>query len=683
MTIKYPKTKKINQTDNYFGIKVSDPYRWLEDENSAKTKKWVESQNKLTSSYLSKIPYRENIKNRLKEVFDCTTYSAPFRKGKYYFFEKTTGLQNQSVIYYQKGLSGKPKIFLDPNKFSKDGTVAVNLSGFSKDRKYAAYSHASAGSDWNTTQIMEVSSRKILPDKLEWIKSWFKAAWKGNGFYYSRYDKPEKGKEYSQRNEHQKLYYHTLGTKQENDRLVYEDKKHPLRYYYPQTTTDERFLIIYTSEGTQGYELRYKDFKENKSLKLLFKGFNYNYSVVDNIKDKLLILTNYKAPSYKLILVDPKKPQEKFWKNVIPEANEALQYISSVGGKLFAIYLHNATSKAYVFSKDGKEKKEIKLPGIGSTYGFYGEKNDKNIFYTFTSFIHPQTIYKYDIKTNKSTLYKKTDIKFNPSEYVEKQIFYKSHDGTKIPMFIMHKKGINKNKNNPVYLYGYGGFNYSITPEFISNRIILLEQGVIIAEPSLRGGGEYGEKWHQDGMLLKKKNTFKDFIAAADYLIKEGYTSKKKIAIAGASNGGLLVGACMTMRPDLFGVCLPAVGVMDMLRFNKFTVGWGWVVEYGSVDDKKNFQNLYSYSPLHNIRNKTAYPATFITTADHDDRVIPAHSFKFTATLQEKNIGENPILIRIETKAGHGAGKPLSKIIEEKTDEFSFTFYNLGVKPTY
>ena len=680
--LNYPKSKKIKQIDNYFGTKIEDPYRWLEDENSPATKKWVREQNTLTFLYLKKIPFRNKIKKRLEHVLNYTSYTAPYRQGQYYFFRKKTGLQNQSVIYYQKGLEEKPEVFLDPNTFSKDGTVAVNLSNFSKDRKYAAYSYASSGSDWNTLQIKEVATKKTMDDKLEWIKAWFGVAWKDDCFYYSRYEKPKKGKEYTQKNEYQKLYCHKLGTKQGKDILFFEDKKHPLRYYYPQTTIDERFLIVYVTEGTQGYELYYKDFKENEKLKLLFKGFNYNYLVVDNIDDKLLVLTNFKTPNYKLVLVDPKNPKSSNWKTIIPESTDFLQEVASVGGKLFATYLHNAASKVFVISFDGKEKKELILPSIGSVYGFFGEKDDKVIFYTFTSFINPQTIYKYSIKENKSEFYKTTDIAFDPKDYIEKQIFYKSYDGTKIPMFIMHKQGIKITNDSPCYLYGYGGFNVSITPEFIASRIPLLEQGVVIAEPNIRGGGEYGEKWHRAGMKLKKQNVFDDFICAAQYLIKNKYTSSKKIAIAGGSNGGLLVGACMTKRPDLFAVSLPAVGVMDMLRFQKFTVGWGWVVEYGSSDNEKEFKVLVKYSPLHNLK-ENEYPATFITTADHDDRVVPAHSFKFAATLQEKNKNTNPTLIRIATKAGHGAGKPLSKIIEEKADEWTFFLENVKIKPQY
>lgn len=675
--INYPKTKKIRHIDDYFGTKVEDPYRWLEDDNSKETKKWVDEQNKLTNEYLEKVPFRKQIKNDLENLFNFERSSSPYQAGEYIFFNKNSGLQNQSVIYYQKGLKGKSKVFIDPNKLSKDGTVAVNLLNTSKDKKYIAYSIAESGSDWKKIKIKEVAGGKNLEDELSWIK-FSGVAWKDNGFYYSRYKKPEIGKELSAQSVNQKIYYHKLGEKQENDKLIFEDEKHPLRYLYAATTEDERFLIIYISEGTHGYEVYYKDLQKDKDFKLLFKGFKNNYSIIDNDNEKLLIQTNQRAPKYKVILFDTKT---KKIRDLIPEKKNLLESCWPSGGKLLTHYLKDSTSRIFVYGINGELENEIELPTLGLATGSWGNKDDKFNFYTFTSFTCPTTIYKYDLKTKKSDVFKKADFKLNPNDFEMKQGFYKSFDGTKIPMFIVYKKGVKLDGENPTYLYGYGGFNISLYPYFSPVLMYLFSKGIIYAQPTLRGGGEYGEKWHEEGMLLKKQNVFNDFIAAAEFLIKQKYTTSAKLAIAGGSNGGLLVGAAITQRPDLFKVTLPAVGVMDMLRFHKFTVGWGWVEEYGSSDEKKHFKNLYSYSPLHNIKNKTKYPATLITTADHDDRVVPAHSFKFAATLQEKNGSNNPMLIRIDTKAGHGTGKPLSKIIEEWADELSFFFYNINCKP--
>lgn len=679
MKITYPKTKKVSQIDDYFGTKVSDPYRFLEDENSKDTKKWIKMQNKLTSSYLDKISYRKRVKKDLKKFLNYERYSEPFKVGNYYFFYKNSGLQNQSVIYYQKGLSGKPKIFIDPNKMSRDGTAAVNLGTYSKDKRYVTYAVSEAGSDWSTIRVVEIATKKILPDKIRWVKAWIGAAWKGNGFYYSGYDAPKRGMELTQRNENQKVFYHKLGQNQKKDNLVFSDDNHPLRYLSPQTTRDERFLIIYISEGTHGYELRLKDLETNQSnFKLLFKGFKYNYFVVDNLEDKLLVTTNNGASNYKGVLVDPKKPNQKYWQEIIPEGRDALEQATLIGGKIIATYLKDAAGSAYQFDTNGKAEREIKLPDLGSVTGFYGERDDKFTFYTFSSFNYPQTIFKYDLKTGKSSLFKKIKLPFKTTGFQVREIFYKSRDGTKIPMFIVCKKGLKMNSQNPVYLYGYGGFAISMTPFFSPFVSFMVNNGFIYALPCIRGGGEYGERWHKDGMLSKKQNVFDDFIAAGQYLINNNYTSADKLVIAGGSNGGLLVGACITQKPDLFKVALPAVGVLDMLRFHKYTVGWGWTVEYGSSDNRKQFEYLYKYSPLHNIKNGVNYPATFITTADHDDRVVPAHSFKFAATMQKKHKGENPILIRIETKAGHGRSNALNKRIETFTDEFAFTMKNLG-----
>ena len=679
----YPVTAKSDQIDDYFGVKVSDPYRWLENDTAEDVKKWVTEENKVTFGYLEKIPFRNKIKERLTDIFNYPKYSNPFRAGEYYFFSKNDGLQNQSVIYYQKGLDGKPEVFLDPNTMSSDGTAAVSLLGFSKDKKYVAYAINQSGSDWQTIYVMEVATKKLMSDKLDWVK-FSGASWKDNGFYYARYDAPPKGKEFSQKNEYHKIYYHRLGDTQDKDVLVYENKNKPLRYYGASVTEDERFLIIYVSEGTDGTEMYYKDLQSNqKDFGLLFAGFEDNYSVINNIGDKLLVQTDAGAPNQRVVLVDPKNPKKENWKDVIPEKPELLESAATGGGKLFVSYLKDVTTHVYQYSLEGNLEHEIALPALGSAFGFSGDKDDVLIFYTFTSFTYPPTIYKYNIASGKSDIWQKSDVKFNPDEYETKQVFYNSKDGTKVPMFLVYKKGIKLDGNNPTLLYGYGGFNISLTPSFSTSRLILLENGGVFALANIRGGGEYGEKWHEAGKLLKKQNVFDDFIAAAEYLIKEKYTSSSKLAIQGGSNGGLLVGACMLQRPDLYRVAFPAVGVMDMLRYHKFTVGWGWAVEYGSSDSLENFKNLYAYSPLHNIKEGVEYPATMVTTADHDDRVVPAHSFKFIATLQERYKGNRPQLIRIDVKAGHGAGKPTSKIIEEQADIWSFMFYNMGITPIY
>ena len=679
--IQYPATEKVDQTDDYFGVKISDPYRWLEHDTAANVGQWVNAQNQVTQKYLANIPFRDAVKKRLEQIWNYPKYSAPFKEGEYYFFYKNDGLQNQSVLYYQKGLNAEPEVFLDPNTLSADGTVALSGITFSKNHKYAAYTVSESGSDWQQIYVMEVATKKLLSDQVKWVK-FSNASWRGNGFYYSRYDAPAKGKEFSTQNQYQKVYYHTLGTAQEKDELVFEDKEHPLRYFFAQVTDDERYVIVYASEGTHGTELYAKDMDTNsQGFQLICKGFENNYSVIDNVGNKLLVHTDYGAPNYRLVSIDPRQTHSSSWKTIIPEKPELLEGVNSAGGKLFASYLKDASSKVYQLSIDGKTENEIKLPAIGSAGGFSGEKTDKELFYTFTSFTYPTTIYRYTIATGKSEVFRKSEVKFSIDDYVTKQIFYTSKDGTKVPMFIVHKKGLVMDGNNPTYLYAYGGFNISLTPSFSAKMMVFLENGGIYAMPNLRGGGEYGENWHKGGMLEKKQNVFDDFIGAAEYLIKEKYTSSQKLAIAGGSNGGLLVGAVMTQRPELFKVALPAVGVMDMLRYHKFTIGWGWAVEYGSSDKQEQFNYLIKYSPLHNLKEGINYPATLVTTADHDDRVVPAHSFKFAATLQEKHKGNNPVLIRIESKAGHGAGKPTSKQIEEAADIWSFVWYTMGVTP--
>ncbi|MDQ1089677.1 prolyl oligopeptidase [Siphonobacter sp. SORGH_AS 1065] len=679
-SLNYPKTRKDDTVrDQYFGTSVADPYRWLENDTSAATKAWVVEQNRLTTQYLEKIPFRHTIKKRLEALWNYPKYGAPFRIGSYYFFSKNDGLQNQAVIYYQKGLTSQPEVFLDPNKLSTDGTVTAGFAGFSHDHKYAALSINRAGSDWQEMEVMEIATRKKTKDQLNWLK-FSGAAWYKDGFYYSRYDEPKSGEELSAANRFHKIYYHRLGTAQSEDQLVFEDKEHPLRYFFAQTTEDDRFLIINSSEGTDGSEIWVKDLsKGQKDFTLLFKGFDHNYSVIDNIGGKLLVHTNEKAPNYRIVLVDPSTKQQQ---DFVAEKPEKLESAGTGGGKLFVNYLKDASDRIFQYDlKNGKLDHSVELPGLGSSSGWGGNKDDKEIFYVFTSFLYPSTIFKYTIATGKSELFRKSEVKFNPADYETKQVFFPSKDGTKVPMFLTYKKGLKLDGTAPTLLYAYGGFNVSLTPAFSTSNIILLENGGIYAQANLRGGGEYGESWHKGGMLEKKQNVFDDFIAAAEYLEKEKYTSKERLAISGGSNGGLLVGAVMTQRPDLFKVAFPAVGVMDMLRFHQFTVGWGWVVEYGSsAQSKESFENLYRYSPLHQLKAGTAYPATMVTTADHDDRVVPAHSFKFAATLQEKHQGTNPVLIRIETSAGHGAGKPTAKIIEEQADKWAFMFENMGIK---
>lgn len=685
IAVNYPATAQdTTVNDNYHGTWVKDPYRWLEFDTAANVEAWVSEQNKATFGYLDQIPFRNKIKTRITEIFNYPKYSSPFREGEYYFFSKNDGLQNQSVIYYQKGLDGTPMVFLDPNKMSADGTSAVSLLGASKDSKYMAYATNEAGSDWQQINIIEIATLKKLDDELKWVK-FSGAAWKGDGFYYSRYDAPEKGKEFSNKNEFHKVFFHKIGTPQSQDQLVYENKNVALQYYGAQTTEDERFLLINISQGTDGSEILCKDLSANqKDFQLILKGFDDNGYVVNNVGDNLLLQTDKDAPNQKVVLVDPKNPGTENWKEVIPEKPELLEGTSTAGGKLFTTYLKDVTTRAYQYDLTGKLEKEIQFPSLGTAGGFGGRAEDKSIFYTFTSFTYPATIYKYDIASGTSEVFRKSEVKFSPEDYETKQVFFPSKDGTKIPMFIVHKKGLVLDGTNPTLLYGYGGFNVNLTPSFGASRLILLENGGVFAMVNLRGGGEYGVEWHENGRLFKKQNVFDDCIAAAEYLIKEKYTSSERLSLQGGSNGGLLVGAVVNQRPELFKVAFPAVGVMDMLRFHKFTVGWGWAVEYGSSDSLDHFNNLFKYSPLHNINAAVEYPAMMVTTADHDDRVVPAHSFKYIATLQEKRKdNKNPLLIRVDVNAGHGAGKPISKTIDEITDIYSFLFYNMGVTPVY
>jgi prolyl oligopeptidase len=684
-----PVAHKDSVEDNYFGTLIADPYRWLENDTAPEVADWVVQQNKATFHYLEQIPIRNEIKTRLTEIWNYEKFNTPFKEGDYWYFGKNNGLQNQYVIYRTKNLqeASKAEVFLDPNQFSEDGTVSLASLSFSKDHKFAAVGLAKSGSDWNELFVLDVTTLKKTTDKIEWVK-FSGATWFNNGFYYSRYDAPAKGKDFSNRNEFMKIYYHQLGSDQSKDVLVYEDKKHPLRYFNANITEDERFTFINISEGTSGNEVLIREnFPAQKitiqnrpnDFKLLCKGFANNFSVVGNDGDQILVVTDLNAPKYKLVAIDIKNTDQKFWKTIIPEGKDLLEGVVTAGGDLIASYLVDASTRLRHYDLKGNLKKEIELPGIGTASTSGCKANESVIAYTYVSFTEPGKIKFYDLKNQQQQDWgAKPNYKFDPTQFETKQVFYTSKDGTKVPMFIIHKKGIKLDGNNPTLLYGYGGFNINLTPSFSVSRVMFLERGGVYAIANLRGGGEYGEEWHQAGMLNKKQNVFDDFIAAAEYLIAEKYTNKNKLAINGGSNGGLLVGACMTQRPELFKVAIPAVGVLDMLRYHKFTIGWGWAVEYGSSDNKEQFEYLLKYSPLHNVKDSVSYPATLIMTADHDDRVVPAHSFKFAATLQEKPVSvDKPILIRIDTKAGHGAGKPTTKLIEDATDMYSFILWNL------
>jgi prolyl oligopeptidase len=680
--IQYPVTKKVEQVDDYFGVKVADPYRWLEDDTAEDVKQWIQAENAVTFDYLGKIPFRDKIKARLQEIYNYPRYSAPFRAGEYYFFYKNDGLQNQSVCYIQKGLDGTPAVFLDPNQLSPDGTVRASILSVSKDNRYAAVSRGEAGSDWSEIRVMEIPSGKELPDVVRWVK-FSGAAWRGDGFYYSGFSQPAPGQELQAKNEYQKVFYHRLGDPQEKDLLILEDKKRPLLYFGADVSEDETMLFLTISEGTSGNALMVQDLTKKKAdVELLVKGFEFDSAAIDTAPGGVLVYTNAGAPNYRVVLIDPKNPAPESWKTVIPERDVPLIGAEDTAGYLFCGYLQDASSRYYQYNLEGSLVREIQLPALGSASGFGGKRDEKVLFYTFTSFTYPPTIYKFDPATGASEVFRKSEVRFNPDDYETQQVFYTSKDGTRVPMFIVAKKGLERNGKNPTLLTGYGGFNISLTPTFNASNIVLLENGGIFAQPSLRGGGEYGESWHKAGMLLNKKNVFDDFIGAAEYLINEGYTSRDFLAIQGGSNGGLLIGAVMTERPELFRVCIPQVGVMDMLRYHKFTVGWGWVVEYGSSDEEAYFKYLYSYSPLHNLKPGICYPATLVTTADHDDRVVPAHSFKFSAALQADQSCPKPVLIRIETRSGHGASN-VTKAIDLLTDIWSFVFKNMGIEPIY
>ncbi|UOR04155.1 prolyl oligopeptidase family serine peptidase [Hymenobacter aerilatus] len=677
-TLPYPQTKKVDTETTYFGTNVADPYRWLEDDQAADTKAWVQAENKVTQNFLGQIPYREAINKRLETLWNYEKYGAPFKEGKYTYFSKNTGLQSQSVLYRQIG-NGAPEVFLDPNQFSKDGTTSLAGLNFSKDGSLAAYQISEGGSDWRKVIVLKTADKAIVGDTLKDVK-FSGLAWKGNdGFYYSSYDKPKEGSQLAGLTQYHKLYYHKLGTPQSQDKLIFGGDKTPRRYIGAYLTEDERFLVITAANTTTGNELYVQDLSKAGSaiVPVVADEKNQN-SIVENVGSKLYIHTNLNAPNFRLVTVDAAKPTSANWKDLIAETKNVLD-ISTVGGKLFAHYLKDATSLIEQYDLNGKKEHAIDLPSVGSAGGFGGKREEKETYYTFTSYIYPPTIFKYDIATGKSTVYKKPNVQFDPTKYESKQVFYPSKDGTKVPMIITYKKGTVMNGKNPTLLYAYGGFGVNLTPAFSTSNILLLENGGIYAVPNLRGGGEYGETWHLAGTKLNKQNVFDDFIAAAEYLMQNKYTSKDYLAISGGSNGGLLVGAVMTQRPDLCKVAFPAVGVLDMLRYNKFTAGAGWAYDYGTAEDSKEmFEYLYKYSPYHALK-PASYPATMVTTADHDDRVVPAHSFKFASRLQEMQKGSAPVLIRIETKAGHGAGRSTAQVISEQTDKWAFMFYNMGV----
>lgn len=689
--ITYPETRKDSTAgDDLHGTWVADPYRWLENDTSAETADWVKAQNAVTNAYLENIPFRSALAKRYEELYNFPKVYGPMRVGNLYFVWKNSGLQNQAVIHVREGLDGEDKVFIDPNQLDPAGTTTYNPIGTSKDDRYMAVSVQKAGSDWQEIMVYDLTTLQPTPDLIKWSK-FSGASFYKDGFFYSRYPTPAKGTELSAASKFQKVYYHKLGEPQEKDVLVWENKVNGDLYVGVGVTEEEEFATLFISTGTNGYETHFHDLRKggiptpSTQWAALQTGFDHKTSIVDFVPatGKFLVMTEVDAPNYRLVEVDPANPAQANWKDIIPEAKELLQGVSTGGGNLFAEYLKDATSRFYRMKLDGSDRKEIALPDIGSAGGFGGKRNDTFGFYSFTSFTDPGSIYKYDYATGQSEVWFRPELKFDPAQFVTEQVFYPSKDGTKVPMFIVSKKGVKRDGKNPTLLYAYGGFNISLSPSFSTSRMLLLEQGGVFALANLRGGGEYGEDWHKAGMKEKKQNVFDDFIAAAEYLIKEKWTSSKQLGINGGSNGGLLVGAVMTQRPDLFGVCFPEVGVLDMLRYQKFTAGFGWVPEYGNAENsKEEFDYLIKYSPLHNCK-PAKYPATMVMTADHDDRVVPAHSFKFISALQPAQQGDAPVLIRVETQAGHGAGKPTSKIIEEQADKWAFFFKSVGFTPTF
>ncbi len=695
-TIRYPETKKVDVVDDYHGTRVADPYRWLEDTNAPETQAWISAQNALTFGYLATIPEREAIRARLTELWNYPRHGTPYREGGKIFFFKNDGLQNQSVLYVQESLDGEARVLLDPNKLSEDGTVALSTTAVSPDGRYLAYGVSSGGSDWQEFHVRDIATGRDLPDRIQWVKfsgaTWTKD---GKGFFYSRYDEPKEGDALLVANRNQKLYYHVVGTPQAEDRLIYERPDQPEWSFGTDLTHDGRYLIVYVFHGTDERERIYvMDLGDPMAPDLdapitpVLDEFDASYSVIavlppadgSGAAPTVYVHTDNGAPRGRIVAFPLDDPSPAKWRTIVPEGDDAMQWASYIGGRLVVGYLADASSRVRFYALDGAALGELALPGIGSVGGFSGRPEDTEVFYSFTSFAQPTTIYRYDLEKGEGSVFHAPEVAFDPSLYETKQVFYTSKDGTRVPMFITHRKGIKLDGSNPTYLYGYGGFNIPMTPSFSVANLVWLEMGGVYAMPNLRGGGEYGREWHQAGTKERKQNVFDDFIAAAEYLIREGYTSPSKLAIGGGSNGGLLVGAVMHQRPDLFAVAHPAVGVMDMLRFHKFTIGWAWVSDYGSSEDPAMFPYLYAYSPYHNLKPGVCYPATLVTTGDHDDRVVPGHSFKFAARLQESQSCARPTLIRIETRAGHGAGKPTSKAIEEAADVLAFRVRNLGVE---
>lgn len=679
--LQYPSTKKIDHTDNYHGTQVADPYRWLENDTSDETKEWVTKQNEVTFKYLQSIPYRDSIKKRLLELYNYERYSIPFHNNGYYYFYKNDGLQNQAVLYRQKGFDGPIEKLIDPNTLSPDATTQLDHFEISRNGKYAAYSLSKAGSDWRTIYVKDLTTMKDLSDSMVWVKTAV-ISWLKDGFYYSRYPTPAKGMELSSTNENHEVFYHKVGTAQSSDKLIYEDSANPQRFHFAIASDHERYVFLVKTDegkGLRGNALFYMDSQSpDKSFKPIVAEIgNFTYTAVGVSKNKFLIFTNADAQNNKLVLFDP-AAKGGGMKTIIPESEHNLLSATFVGGKIFAQYLIDVVAKVFVYSADGKKEKEIMLPGPGNVDGLGGKDSDRYTFYSFNTFNVPTRIYRYEIATGKSEIYRQPKTAFNPDIFETKQEFFTSKDGTKVPMFIVHKKGLKNDGTNPAMLYGYGGFNIAMTPFFSTSLVPWLEQGGIFAVANLRGGSEYGEKWHEAGMFEKKQNVFDDFISAAEYLINKKYTSSPKLAIRGGSNGGLLVGAVMNQRPELFRVALPEVGVMDMLRFQNFTIGWNWKAEFGSSDSASQFSYLYAYSPLHNIKGEKDYPATLVVTSDHDDRVVPAHSFKYAATLQEYYKGKNPVLIRIDTNSGHGMSN-MMKNIELIADLYAFSLHNMGL----
>jgi prolyl oligopeptidase len=685
-TLPYPASRKADQIDDYHGTSVADPFRWLEDDLSEETARWVTAQNEVTFAWLDRIPWREALRRRLTTLVDYPRSSAPEQKGPWLLFARNDGLQNQPVYFIQRGEAGEPEVLLDPNALSPDGTTRVAGLTFDRQARYIAYMVSHAGSDWQQIRVIDLATRVVLPDTVDWVKV-SAIAWHGDGFYYSRY--PEPGADegaYSAKNDDHQVYYHALGTAQADDRLVYHDPENLQRFHVLGTTEDERYAVLSISDrgkGKDGNALLVKDLRQPHAEFLpLWTQFDDQFTVLENDGDALLVLTNRQAPNQRVVRIDPHEAAESQWQTVIAEREEPLEGVGTAGGRLFAQYLKDVTSRVHVYAYDGTFERDVSLPGLGTIVGFGGEHEATQLFYTFTSFTAPATVYRYDIASGESTVYRNVALPFDPSQFETTQVFVTSKDGTRVPAFIVAKKGLVLDGNNPTLLYGYGGFNVSLPPSFSALRVAFLEQGGVYVQANLRGGGEYGEAWHQAGMKEKKQNVFDDFIAVAEWLIAHGYTRSERLAMQGGSNGGLLVGAIMTQRPDLARVALPAVGVMDMLRFHTFTIGWNWIADYGSSDDADGFRYLHAYSPLHNLKDGVSYPATLITTADHDDRVVPAHSFKFAARLQEAHQGDAPVLIRIETKSGHGSSS-LTKQIEEMADVYSFVFANMGVTPAF